>query len=524
MISLNIFITFCALLIPCSFFAYFSRKYTYMAPQLILKLNYALIPSCSLLSLFVTWMPASPPSAGSAVMAPPFVATSVAPPVAGVSISEPIVQMIELRTLGAFLFEALPWTCYGFYILGILFVLRNNWLLRRYTKKSFLYRQIGTLQIYLRDHLNSPFAARTFLNKIVVLPTDSLMNSEWKSLYLKHELQHHRQGDTLFLIVLGFLQGCFFWHPFFWLWKKNIEQIQEISCDCFLIGHKKINPGIYINCLLQTQQKATTNLCAPAGVTLSFWQGKRHLLWRVKVMNDFKEKKKRSAWFPLGMIPVVLFALLGTAYASKSVHRVDLNEEFVREAIEAMSIGQSQIPVEKDVMLAIANIMNSKEKKKIFREALLRLKEHDSVIDDNIALYGIPKELKAMGLVESRFQNLPPQNNIFERSTGMWQIIGPTARVLGLTVNPQLDERRDVKKSTNAAMRYLAMNHARFDNWDLSVLSYNAGENAVAEAVKKAGSKDPIKVKAFLQTETQRYYTKVLAAAIILNNPTLIED
>lgn len=138
--------------------------------------------------------------------------------------------------------------------------------------------------------------------------------------------------------------------------------------------------------------------------------------------------------------------------------------------------------------------------------------------------YGVPLQLKAMALVESGVQNLPPQKGIFERSAGIWQIIGSTARGLGLTVNNQTDDRRDVVKSTNAAIRYLVMNRARFNNWDLSVLSYNSGELAVADAIIKAGSKDPMEVRKHLHAETQRYYIKVIAAMIIMGNPTLVAE
>lgn len=240
-------------------------------------------------------------------------------------------------------------------------------------------------------------------------------------------------------------------------------------------------------------------------------------------MKEFKTTNTRKPWGLLIAVPLILCGMIGTAFASKSLHRRSIDKNFVTSSLEALIVGQTEVPIATEVSEELAKIVSSPQKRKFYRESLMRLKTHDKLLDSEMLAYGVPRELKAMALVESGFQNLPPQKGIFERSTGMWQIIAQTGRVLGLTVEAHADERMDIGKATNAAIRYIVMNRARFDNWDLSVLSYNAGENAVAQAIKKAGSKDPMEVRKYLPGETQRYYIKVIAAAIIMSNPSLVD-
>jgi hypothetical protein len=95
-----------------------------------------------------------------------------------------------------------------------------------------------------------------------------------------------------------------------------------------------------------------------------------------------------------------------------------------------------------------------------------------------------------------------------------------TGKRYGLAVNWWTDERRDIRKSTVAAVEYLRDLYGMFQSWELAAASYNAGENKVAKAVQRYGTKDfwTISKQRYLRPETRDYVPKMIAAALIAKN------
>jgi soluble lytic murein transglycosylase-like protein/LysM repeat protein len=130
---------------------------------------------------------------------------------------------------------------------------------------------------------------------------------------------------------------------------------------------------------------------------------------------------------------------------------------------------------------------------------------------------GIPEDFVYLAMIESGFNNFARSN---AKAVGPWQFISATGKRYGLMVNWWVDERRDIRKSTIAAVDYLKELMGMFGSFELAAASYNAGEGKVARAVQRFGTKDfwAISRHRFLKPETRDYVPKIIAAALIAKN------
>lgn len=129
--------------------------------------------------------------------------------------------------------------------------------------------------------------------------------------------------------------------------------------------------------------------------------------------------------------------------------------------------------------------------------------------------YGLPKELKAMAIIESA---LNPTAVSRVGARGMWQFMYRTALQYNLKINSFVDERQDPLASTHAAAKYLRDSYTIFGDWFLAISSYNCGIGNVNKAIRRAGgSKNFWDIYPYLPRETRGYVPSFIAALYLLN-------
>ena len=94
------------------------------------------------------------------------------------------------------------------------------------------------------------------------------------------------------------------------------------------------------------------------------------------------------------------------------------------------------------------------------------------IFEQAIEKEGIPIELKYLPVIESAMN---PDAVSRAGAVGLWQIMLPTARGLGLEINTLVDERRDPVRSSEAAARYLRELYDIYKDWSLAIAAYNCG-------------------------------------------------
>ncbi len=129
--------------------------------------------------------------------------------------------------------------------------------------------------------------------------------------------------------------------------------------------------------------------------------------------------------------------------------------------------------------------------------------------------YGLPKELKAMAVIESA---LNPRAVSRARAKGMWQFMYNTGKIYGLEMTSYVDERFDPLTSCRAAARLLKDSYMVFGDWSLAIASYNCGAGNVSKAIRRSGGKtDFWEIYNYLPRETRGYIPAFIAALYTLN-------
>lgn len=158
--------------------------------------------------------------------------------------------------------------------------------------------------------------------------------------------------------------------------------------------------------------------------------------------------------------------------------------------------------------------------KSFFRNWLGKSSKYMPYIQSELKKAGLPGDLGYMVMIESGFSATAISS---AKAVGPWQFIPSTGKQYGLIQQYWIDERRDLRKSTQAAIRYMQDLYAEFGSWYLVAASYNMGEGGLRRQIKKHGTRDYWELVRLgaLPVETQDYVPKILAALMIAKAPNL---
>ncbi|MFC1500149.1 LysM peptidoglycan-binding domain-containing protein [Candidatus Zixiibacteriota bacterium] len=157
-----------------------------------------------------------------------------------------------------------------------------------------------------------------------------------------------------------------------------------------------------------------------------------------------------------------------------------------------------------------------------FRIWLERSGRYQQLIEEILVEEGLPRDMVYHSMIESGFS---PRAYSRAAAVGPWQFMYYTAGVYGLKTyrtDPFLDERRDFRKSSHAASRYLMDLYTEFRDWPLAIAAYNVGEGRVRSARRWAErnrqSGDYWSIYSRLPRETKNHVPYFLAAMVISKN------
>jgi membrane-bound lytic murein transglycosylase D len=137
------------------------------------------------------------------------------------------------------------------------------------------------------------------------------------------------------------------------------------------------------------------------------------------------------------------------------------------------------------------------------------------IFDKYIKEYELPADLKYITCLETELDNKVISS---AGAKGVWQLMSDVQEEFGLQISSVLDERLDLCRGTEAALKDFKRMYKAYGDWQLTLAGYNCGVGRLGAAMKKAKSKEWERVKPFLPQQTQEYIDKFIAFTYVMKN------
>jgi membrane-bound lytic murein transglycosylase D len=180
-----------------------------------------------------------------------------------------------------------------------------------------------------------------------------------------------------------------------------------------------------------------------------------------------------------------------------------------------LALLESEIPLEYNEYVRPYIDLYTVRRRKLSSKIMAWSKYYFPIFEEALDREKMPMELKYLAVIESA---LNPNAVSPVGAAGMWQFMAPTGKMYGLKTSAHYDERRDVVKSTDAAIKYLRNSYRIYGDWLLVIASYNCGPGNVNKAIKRAGGvKNFWAIQQYLPRETRGYVPAFIAATYMMS-------
>jgi membrane-bound lytic murein transglycosylase D len=180
-----------------------------------------------------------------------------------------------------------------------------------------------------------------------------------------------------------------------------------------------------------------------------------------------------------------------------------------------LSLLETEIPLEYNKHVRSYIDLYAQRKRKLVSKVLSTSKYYFPIFEEVFDRENIPLEMKYLAVIESAL-NLNAVSPV--GATGMWQFMAPTGRIYGLRTDNSIDERRDLIRSTEAAVKYFKNSYRIYGDWLLVIASYNCGPGNVNKAIRRSGGKRTFwEIMPYLPKETRGYVPAFIAATYVMN-------
>ncbi len=180
-----------------------------------------------------------------------------------------------------------------------------------------------------------------------------------------------------------------------------------------------------------------------------------------------------------------------------------------------LSLLETEIPLEYNAQVRSYIDLYANRRRGLISKVLSTSQFYFPIFEEVFDRENVPMEFKYLAVIESALNQkaISPVG-----AAGLWQFMPATGRMYGLRTDNYFDDRKDIIKSTEAAVEYFKNSYRIYNDWLLVIASYNCGPGNVNKAIKRAGGKKGIwEIMPYLPKETRGYVPAFIAAVYVMN-------
>lgn len=202
------------------------------------------------------------------------------------------------------------------------------------------------------------------------------------------------------------------------------------------------------------------------------------------------------------LIPFLIISL-GTNTVLAQIPQVPSQLEFADLTVKITPQAQREIQLDVDAQYRNPSYFKVKQD---------RINLYMPIVERELRNQGVPEDMKYLVIQES---GLIPDAISTSNAVGFWQFKQGTAEEVGLRVDAQVDERKNIATSSRGAGLYLKKHNNTLNNWMTALVSYQMGlGGAKAYFGNQFSGKKVIEV----DRNTHWYFKKFLAHKIAYEN------
>lgn len=202
------------------------------------------------------------------------------------------------------------------------------------------------------------------------------------------------------------------------------------------------------------------------------------------------------------LIPFLVI-FLGISSLQAQIPQVPSQLEFADLTVKITPQAQREIQLDVDAQYRNPNYFKVKQD---------RINLYMPIVERELRSQGVPEDLKYLVIQES---GLIPDAVSTSNAVGFWQFKQGTAEEVGLRVDAQVDERKNISSSSRGAALYLKKHNGALNNWMTALVSYQMG---LGGAKAYFGSQYSGKKIVEVDRNTHWYFKKFLAHKIAYEN------
>jgi TonB family protein len=232
--------------------------------------------------------------------------------------------------------------------------------LRDLINEASRWKQVGKVVLLFSADIRSPFSTFALGRRHIVMPWLLLEKPAHLRMAVQHELQHFRNGDLHWVLLLEVLRLLCFWNPAIYRWKHEFDNLQELACDEALVRSRNVDARAYGNCLLDVAVHVGSDEAMWASSSMvphfsEMFDPNAQLKQRIAMLVDMRSGKHaalKASAFGL-LVGIGMFYLLAPLFAADPsmadiTPLTRINPEYPAQALAANMEAEVQIAFDLD--------------------------------------------------------------------------------------------------------------------------------------------------------------------------------